>query len=848
MLTQRLLINATISQRAGNFLRQISASGLLTLLAIGISHASVATRFVPFNNFQSGGSPTYTVSGDFNMDGKLDLIASNSNGIISFLAGNGKGGFAAPVTITQPNSTAAQIAVGDFNFDGKPDILYLPLPGTRVYLLRGNGDGTFQAATSFPDGTHHASLSANDKMAAADVNGDGKPDVILYTTTGINVLLNNGSGVFGTAIHTNTTTFAKGVFFTTSDFNNDGRLDIALADYQGDLQVLRGHGDGTFTALAPVPGDPFNQTSFIQCVAADVDGNGNVDLILAQAGDNYPDGLGSGGFNIALGNGDGSFSSILGSSHTASYFVAGIAVADLDGNGTPDILTLNSNATSVGSKSIAVFPNNAGNFPAHTSFAVNRIPATLTIGDFNGDGRLDVASGESAGVSMLLNLGAAALRAPITADAEEYGTGGITTDLNKDGLADIVVLADAQQFHVPFGQVTAFLGNLNTKFGFTTILSGLQGPSLLAAANFNGDGFNDVCDVSGDQLEVVFYTSPGGFGNTSAPVTLPAYPNALAAGSFNPGQKGDFADIAFTDGLSLYVMLETGVATFAPATVYAVGSNPVAVVTRDMNGDGKTDLIVVNHDSDNVSILLGKGDGSFMPAVNYAAGTAPTVVTTGDFNRDNKIDLAVANGTNVAILLGNGDGTFQAYSNFPATLAGATSISQESFEVPGIEDIVVAGGLAFYILPGKGDGTFQAPVRLWGGSSFKSDVVTGDFNGDGAPDIALYSPQSMGTVVFYNHGGVHVGLKSSINPSHVGSSVTFTTTVTPSFRGTATPTGTVVFKDGSTVLASVALSATQASFTTSQLGLGTHSITAEYSGSATSRATKSPALSQSVVP
>jgi Bacterial Ig-like domain (group 3)/FG-GAP-like repeat len=846
MVTHSFSILASSScLRARSFARQLSALCVFAILTAGASQGAVAKRFVPFNNFRTGGSPAFTVSGDFNMDGKLDIVASNANGVISFLAGKGQGGFAAPVTILNVAPGAAQIAVGDFNFDGKLDVLYLPLPGRKVYLLRGNGDGTFQAATGFADGTASSALSVNDKLAVADVNGDGKPDVIVDTTNGINVLLNNGSGVLGAAIHTAIAAFPTAPFFTTGDFNNDGRLDIAIGDYQGDLQVLRGQGNGAFALLSPVPGDPFNLTSYIQCAAADLDGDGNVDLVFAEAGNNFPDNVGAGGFNIALGHGDGTFTFIAASVQYSSYMVGGIALADLNKDGKTDILSLNTNANSV-----QVFTNDgAGHFPSSTNYAVDRSPSTLTIGDFNGDGRPDVAAGESNGISMLLNLGDSILRAPITEDGGQFGDATIATELNGDKIADIVELSRTQPFHIPFGQVNAFLGNRTARFGFATIMSGLFPPppffpSYLAVADFNGDGFNDVCAVSADKLEIEFYTPAAGFSDSSAQITLPSLPNSLVAGNFKADSKGD---VAFTDGLSLYVMLGLGNGAFAAPSVYAVGSNPVSVTARDLNADGKTDLIVVNQDSSNVSILMGEGNGKFHPAVNYPAGKDSRVLTSGDFNRDNKIDIAVANETNVAILLGNGDGTFQAYHNFPAG-AAASSISQESFEKRGIEDIVIAGGLNFFILPGNGDGTFQAPVRFAGGSGSAVNVVTGDFNGDGAPDLALYSTQSMGTTVFFNQGGAHVGLISSVHPSHQGSPVTFTAAVKPSFRGNATPTGSVEFKDGATVIATVTLSAGHALTTTNLLTLGTHSITASYSGGVNYSASTSAAISQSVIP
>ena len=109
------------------------------------------------------------------------------------------------------------------------------------------------------------------------------------------------------------------------------------------------------------------------------------------------------------------------------------------------------------------------------------------------------------------------------------------------------------------------------------------------------------------------------------------------------------------------MLLGNGDGTFQPQVTYAVGLAPVALVTGDFTGDGRTDLAVANHGSNDVSVLLGNGDGTFQPQVTYAVGSEPDALVTGDFNGDGRTDLAVANfGSNdVSVLLGNGDGTFQ---------------------------------------------------------------------------------------------------------------------------------------------------------------------------------------------
>lgn len=177
--------------------------------------------------------------------------------------------------------------------------------------------------------------------------------------------------------------------------------------------------------------------------------------------------------------------------------------------------------------------------------------------------------------------------------------------------------------------------------------------------------------------------------------------------------------------------------TEAPAP--ATGAGPSAVVTADLNGDGKPDLAVVNSQSHSVTILLGNGDGTFVPAPSPDTGSVPVALVAGDFNGDGKTDLAVANSqsNSVTILLGNGDGTFTA----APTLASGThpaAMAAGDFNGDGNLDLVVAnsGDNTLSIFLGKGDGSFAvAPVAHTGCGP--DSIAVGDFNGDGALDLAV---------------------------------------------------------------------------------------------------------------
>jgi len=216
------------------------------------------------------------------------------------------------------------------------------------------------------------------------------------------------------------------------------------------------------------------------------------------------------------------------------------------------------------------------------------------------------------------------------------------------------------------------------------------------------------------------------------------HPLAIVTADLNGDGKVDLAT-ANADSGTVSVLLAKTNGTFKPSVDYAVGSWPRSVMVVDVNGDGRPDLVVANLFSNSVSILLGVGDGTFRTHVDYAAGSNPIWVSVGDVNHDGKLDLVTANETDntVSILLGYGDGTFKlpvAYSagNTPEALVAA------DFNGDGKLDIAVADhfGNSVSILIGKGDGTFM-PSIAFDTDDLPDSIAYGDFNGDGKLDFVV---------------------------------------------------------------------------------------------------------------
>jgi hypothetical protein len=275
--------------------------------------------------------------------------------------------------------------------------------------------------------------------------------------------------------------------------------------------------------------------------------------------------------------------------------------------------------------------------------------------------------------------------------------------------------------------------------------------------------------------------------------------------------------------------LNTGSGIFA--TVVSLDSGgffPDWVDIVDVNGDGKPDVVVANSSDTiindlggNVGILLGNGDGTFKPAAHYlSGGFGAASVAVADVDGDGKLDLVVVN-------------------------CSATSGS------------CTGGGGTVGVLPGNGDGTFQTAVTYSPGGNTPFGVAVADLNGDSKPDIVAANCVSntcsggngvVGVLINTSLTATATALTSSPNPSNVGQAVTLTATVTaqPGFDK-GTPTGTVNFFDGTTNIGSSSLNGSGvATLMTSTLAVGTHSITAAYSGDANFTTSTSPAVQQVV--
>lgn len=682
--------DVVIVHEAGN-ISPSSPSSFDVFLSNGDGTFTFKNNYVVTTNDLAGG-----LLYDFNGDGKLDAVAVDSagqgggNGNVWVLLGNGDGTFQPATQIPLSGEAGSGLVFGDFNGDGLLDFADSDYNSGEltVYLgaqTPGSQGQTFAAAAAYttPDGVYGSCANA-----VGDINGDGHPDIVSANcnTNTVTVYLNNGSGGFGMGAYYNAAvTPSSGetpVIYpnavTVADVNGDGFGDIVSVNYlAGDVTVMLGSSSGT--VQVPTFGFATGGFPYTAAIVADLNGDGLPDILVTDQIYSYA---------YMKGYGDGTFQA--GRDYYAPTTDGGqayswdIASGDFNGDGFPDVVI--GSACCDSTVGITVFLSNGdGTLAAGVNYGSGGYYKNVAVGDFNQDGKLDIAAVDflTGAVQIFNGVGdgtftAGALLSTGDTSADKI----VVADFNGDGWPDLAVASNGGSNFV------VFLNDTTGNFPATGVpVATFSGATDLVAADVNGDGKIDLLlpEPQPGNLAVFLGDGLGGFA-AEQDYPLGNNPIQIAVGDVNNDGNPDVVatDQDYNLGMGIVVALGTGQASLFSApnstpypvttqNTFAYSPHPEYVQMTDLNGDGNLDLIYTNQQYGTVGVMFGNGDGTFATPTEYPTDGAATGLTLTDINQDGAMDVVTAgNDLSEAGVLLNNSGT-QELPNYNVTVNANTA-------------------------------------------------------------------------------------------------------------------------------------------------------------------------------
>ncbi len=821
-------------------------------------------------DFAAGNGPRSVAVADFRGVGKLDLaVANRDDDTVSILLGNGDGTFQAQATYATGGYTPVSVAVGDFNNDGILDLAVVNACGVdltcmsqgTVSLLLGNGDGTFTLAASSASTDYTPNF-----VAVGDFNGDGNLDLAVANSCGstvpasctsttdgtVSILLGDGTGNF--TLKSEPGTAPNPSWVAVGDFNNDGVLDLAVANAGtvtargSTVTVMIGNGDGTFSTSSISS----EGISPVAVAVGDFNADGNLDLAVANACGTDSTCASAGKVAILLGNGGTPPIFTLKSNTAAGSGPSALAVADLNADGYLDVAV----ADATGSAVSILLGDGTGKLSLQTSPAspsTGSSPSSIAIGDFSQDGGMDLvtANAYSANVSVLLEAPTVILACGAS---EPTGT---TCTLSP---APPTLAFGSEPAGGEVGPVTLTLTNTSN---LPLSISGLAIAS--GSPNFAFDSASTTCGA------VPFVP----------PFVLQAGANCTIGVDFepaSPGGKGGLIQISDNAPGSPQDIALTGTGTAAVASVSPTNlefgnvsiPGPSAAQTVMLSNSGGTSLTISSIAATSPFVAQPNGtDGStcgstlaadsscyiavtFNPsATGYQSGTLSIMDNTGGPTLTQTVSLSGFGVQAVSATPGSLTFTNQVFGSTsvaqPVTLSnpGAGAVNSISISITGtnLSEFAQTNNCGSSV-PSYGNCTIYVTFTSSATGSAQSATLS-------ITDSAGSSPQT----VSLSGTGIKANTFSMItsntpNPSTVGLMVTVSFTVLASPPGVGIPTGTVTLSDGTGDGCTGSLTAGAGSCSVPILtpsSPGPKPLTASYLGDSNFNASTSPAVSQTVI-
>jgi hypothetical protein len=803
------------------FLDTSDGNALLGSAALSAARAGFA--FVGSQILEETANPDSIVAGDFNGDGIVDLVVPNTNGDVFLYPGKGDGTFGAPVTVATGVTQTLSPVTGDFNGDGFLDIA---LAGNGITVLLGDGKGNFKAQAQA--GSTVQSSSSPGQFATADFNADGILDLVVANGNTVTVLFGNGDGTF-TSEPKPTTITANVQAFAVGDFNGDGKMDLAVVSQSDDssITVLLGNGDGTFSSTN-VPLDrrpdwePQTITTLTYIVAGDFNGDGKLDLAICSFTTPVVPGDGNtGGANVQLGKGDGTFSPQSGVLRNSGPEF--MAIGDFNGDGNLDVVVSTITNTGFGGATeTLLYGDGAGKLPVSAVFQTPGLDSSLVaVGDFKGNGISDF------GISNY--------------DIEYDRVGLLTTGMmggTESATAEVTGLSFAAGTGI-HPVVASYPGNT---FGGADI----------------SPPFNLYAPVGKSTVSLTASTNPATYGTPQALRAIVTGNGAIPAGS-----------VSFYDGTTLLGTgtLSGGVAPCPPSALAPGVHSMTAQFAGEPNYYPPSQTaaplsLTVNKATPTVSLTSSTASGAsgtivtFKAAVTGAAAGVPPTGSVNFYSGKTLLRTETLNAAGVAAYPTNTlppgkDSITASYvgdSNYLPAVSSALIL-----EVTGTATVtlgyspssVTYGELVRLTAMVTGNGveptgvvTLLFGTKKLGSGSLSSRGVFSDvtvslptgvdsITASYAGDSNYTSTSSTPVAVTVNKATPKVTLASSASTIAAGKPVTLTATLS---RTGTSPSGTVTFYSGTKALGTATLKSGVAKLTVTTLADGKDSITASYPG------------------
>ena len=602
---------------------------------MGYGNGSFAEQMIYSTGDDS--SPYAVVSGDVNNDNRLDLVIANkgTNNIGIFYGYNYTSFQPQQTYSITDNSSPRGIIVSDLNNDNILDIAATFYNSDSWCILLGCGNGSFTIAKTY-------SLTNGSRpygIGVGDFNNDNKSDIVVanYLSDNIGVVLGYGNEKFSTIRLYSTGNSSYPIAIALGDFNNDSRLDIIVANYlPSNIGVFLGYGNGHFATMMTYSTGKNSLSSDV--TVADFNNDGRLDIAVV----NYV----TSNVGILCGYGNGTFANqVIFSSGYASGPRC-IAVGDFNRDNQLDIATGNFDANNVG----ILFGYGNGSFASVITYPVGNgsAPFDISVDDFNNDNISDiaVASIGTNGIVVLFGFGDGSflLGSPYSTGIGSSPTSLANGDFNKDGRLDIAVVNQKSN------TIGIFLGDDNKPFaGVTTYTTGAGSrPHSVALGDFNNDSLFDIVVASygTNSVGILFGGPHRNFNYTQiCPTEYGASPYSVAVSDFNNDSYLDIV-VANSGTDNIVILLGDGTGKFINGKTYLTGirSRPYTVAISDFNNDNILDIAVANSGTNNILLLYGDGDGTFVNDTFYHFGYEyqPYSIAIGHLNEDDWMDIAIA--------------------------------------------------------------------------------------------------------------------------------------------------------------------------------------------------------------